>query len=524
MKKLFLFWMAFVLVSWVKLAAATDLIARIHFVGTDKISADTNWLSFTNEFCSAEAQALKTQTLDKLAPAPAVWLRAKIAAGANDGAAQLRPLLDDLLRAEWFLDSHRTAEGTPEFALAIHLDNARAQIWEKHLATVLEAWTKTPVRKIANGWQAALAAKSVRIVRVGNWTVLSCEDATFALGNGVLSKISTTAANNYWLSVDADWPKLVKIFPALNWVDLPEAKFQVIGRSGNLLVNGKIISPQPFAITLDKWMIPTNSIYQPFISFTAARGVAPWLKKQSWAKTFLPAPLPNQFFFWAMDGIPFMTFAAMPVADAHAALTQIHDKLSAPPAVAAQNNLFMPLTMDVTERDITWKGMPFVSPTVQAVHGASGDFLVGGLFPLPPRGKALPPEMFKRLASANLVYYHWELTDLRLKMLLQPAQLAMMMSRHQQLDGEAVATKWLNQIAPTLGDTVTEITQTAPNELTFYRRATGGLTAVELFAFASWLEAKNFPGCDLSVPPPRRKRPPQQTMKLLSVPAAPAPQ
>jgi len=37
--------------------------------------------------------------------------------------------------------------------------------------------------------------------------------------------------------------------------------------------------------------------------------------------------------------------------------------------------------------------------------------------------------------------------------------------------------------------------------LAFSRKAPGGLTALELFAFASWLEATNFPGCDLRAPP-----------------------
>jgi hypothetical protein len=167
--------------------------------------------------------------------------------------------------------------------------------------------------------------------------------------------------------------------------------------------------------------------------------------------------------------------------------------------------------------------MPFVAPTVQAVREASGDFLVGGMFPNPPRGKPLPPELFTRLAPPNLVYYHWEITDPRLKMLLQPAQLALMMTRHKQLDGESVAIKWLNQIGPTLGNTTTEITQTAPNELTFTRKAPGGLTAVELFALANWLEAANFPGCDLRLPPPRRNRHPlHPPVKLLSTPSTPA--
>ena len=65
-----------------------DLIARIHFAGAEAISADTNHLAFTNLFCSAEARALESQTLDKLSRAPGAWFKSKLAArrGRRRGA------------------------------------------------------------------------------------------------------------------------------------------------------------------------------------------------------------------------------------------------------------------------------------------------------------------------------------------------------------------------------------------------------------------------------------------------------
>jgi hypothetical protein len=199
MIKLFQFGAALVLAGAVQVASAADLIARIHFVGAQKISADTNSAAFTNFFCSAEAQALKVQTLEKLSHAPYAWLKEKIVAGAGDGAAQLRPLLDDLLTAEWFLDARSAADGSPEFALAIRLDKNRAQLWQDNLAAVLESWTKIPTQKIAGGWQLTKhhPPDSVRFVRTGDWVVFSCEQAGFALGNGVVGKVSASAAKNY---------------------------------------------------------------------------------------------------------------------------------------------------------------------------------------------------------------------------------------------------------------------------------------------------------------------------------------
>jgi hypothetical protein len=73
-----------------------------------------------------------------------------------------------------------------------------------------------------------------------------------------------------------------------------------------------------------------------------------------------------------------------------------------------------------------------------------------------------------------------------------------MLTQHRQLNAGSVADQWLNHIGPTLGDSVTEVTQTGPSELSFTRSAPAGLTAIELMALAEWLEAPNFPGCDMS--------------------------
>ena len=78
------------------------------------------------------------------------------------------------------------------------------------------------------------------------------------------------------------------------------------------------------------------------------------------------------------------------------------------------------------------------------------------------------------------------------------------------------------RIGPALGSSVTEVTQTAPNELTFKRTASAGLTAIELRAFADWLEAPKFPAFDLRLPPPR-VRPGQKPFNLPFTPRRPRP-
>jgi hypothetical protein len=526
MKKLFLFFAVMVGVVAAQAAPPADLIARIHFLGAEKISADANSTAFTNEFCSAEARALESQTLDKLSRAPAAWFKNKLPAGASDGSALLRPLLDDFLKSEWVFEMREANNGSPEYALAIRLGNDRAQLWSKNLQTLLQNWTGITAQQSNEGtWllQKHLPPNLIRFERHGDWVVIGCGQDKLQLSDQILKFLMVDHREEVnWLTADLNWPRLAQLFPAFAKFDFQKIQMQAVGRGGDLHLDGKIISQQSFALTLDKWQLPTNTIHQPFISFTAARGIAPWLQRQSWAQPFLISPVPNQIFVWALPQIPFQTFAAVPVPDADAALGQLHDQLAARPA-EPQGQFFMPLHMSMTNHEISWTGVPFAAPFVRALRSPAGDFLFAGLFPNLPRSKPLPPELFTALAPANLVYYHWEITAERLKLMLQPVQLAFVLSQHKQFDGESVAAKWLNHIGPTLGNTITEITQTAPDELTFTRKAPGGLTAVELFALANWLEAANFPGCDLRLPP-SRIRPHARPVKLLSAPSTPSPQ
>jgi len=507
-----------------------DLIARVHFAGAGQVSADTNAAAFTKLWCSPEALALRSQTLNKLSRAPYAWFKAKIAPGAGDGANQLRPLLDDLSTAEWFLQVRDGANGSPEYALAIRLDAARAQLWQANLESVIEAWTGMPVEKTPNGWtlKKHVPPDLIRFVRTGDWVVFGLGQDGLPAGDELVRRVTAEkrpapAEKNVWLSADVNWPRLARWFPSINPFDLPETQLQLIGRDKILRLDGKLVFPQPLGLTLEKWRVPGDTIHDPLISFTALRGIAPWLEKQQWAQPYDLSPAPNQMFVWALADVPLQTFAAVPVPDGKRALRELDQKMSA--STGWQNQLTIPLTMTLTNNQISWSGLPFVAPNVQAVHESAGDFLLAGFFPNSPRSRPLPPDLFAQLNQPNLVYYDWELTGERLKMLPQLTQLALMVTRHQQLDVQSAANKWLAAIGPTLGNTATEITQTAPNELSFKRSAPGGLTAIELTALASWLEAPNFPGCDLHLAPPAHRRPHPQTTGAppLKTPAAPPP-
>ena len=480
MKKVMLIFTLLTAVAGVRAALpVADLIAQIHFAGAAKISAAPNAGAFTNEFGSAEAVALRAQTADKLAPWLAGWLQTNTGANFPAGAAKLRPLLDDLQTAEWSLEA-RAVAGKPSGVFAIKLESARLQLWRANLQSL-----------------------PVEISEVHGW--LFC---LFGNTAGNLGSLQPPSPSGAWLNLDVNWPRLAQWFPKLKELGLPETQFTVTAPDNNLRIDGKFFFPENLALKLEPWRVPTNTLHQPFVSFTAVRGFAAWLQSQPWAQPLQLSPVPNQFFAWALPQVPFQSFAAVPVPDAAAALVQSHAQLE--PVFTGPNavgKFLMPLTLKRTTNAVDLQGIPFIAPYLHAVREPAGQFLFAGGFPNSPRSKPLPPELFQRLAEKNLVFYHWEITAERLgtklNLLPQLTQLSLMVTLHRQLDGNAAAFKWVRKIGPTLGNTTTEIIQTGPAEMAFTRRGPGLFTALEMLALASWLEAPDFPGCNLKLPPRR---------------------
>ena len=208
--------------------------------------------------------------------------------------------------------------------------------------------------------------------------------------------------------------------------------------------------------------------------------------------------------------------------DGKAALEQLDARLAGVFNANSRDRFFSTTTAELTNNRIGFTGIPFCAPFVQAMHGPAGDFLLGGFFPNAPRSQPLPPQLLAELNQSNLVYYHQEISAARMKSLPQLSQFLLMFTRHKQFNSGSVAGKWLDSIAPTLGGGVTEAKQTAPNELTFARSARAGLTAAELLALANWLEAPNFPGCDLNLPRPKIPRLPHPQVPGATPAPAPA--
>jgi hypothetical protein len=113
-------------------------IARLHWLGKKQLAAETNATNFMAIWNLPESARLEAQTLDKLATAP--WrLLPGVAPLSNAPSALLRPLLDDLMQCESYLEVTGDTNHPTEFVLAIRLPAARAALWETNLPVILKS-------------------------------------------------------------------------------------------------------------------------------------------------------------------------------------------------------------------------------------------------------------------------------------------------------------------------------------------------------------------------------------------------
>lgn len=495
-----------------------NLIARWHFMGDAQMDADKSAVTLKSISAMPATHELLQQTIQKLATTPYRVLQHKMAS-TNDYSALFQPLLEDLAGTESFGELRGVSGQTPEFVLAVHLNDERAKIWKNNLSTVLIAWTGIPGTNIQvgefKGWELKKhqPPNLFRLVQAGEWTVIGLGQNELPTLAATLDQIKkqgrpVAAEKDYWFSAWVDWPEVARRWPvsALPF-KLPKAQITLATREDYVRTKIEMAFPEPLALSLDPWQIPTNSIHDPLRSFTAVRGATPWLKQLKTVQELAVEPMPSQFYVWAAAGIPFATFAAAPTRDVTNYLQRLAPRLVPLANTNLHDHGFGEVKWNSTNSEMTLiGGVPMLSPYLRGMREAGGDFLFAGLFPPVPRKEGFPPELFtllKAQTNSNLLYYDWEITEERLLQWRNLGVLYYLASRQMPGGTNSPAQAWLTAISPKLGNSVTEITVTAPDKLTLIRKSHIGLTGLELTALGRWLDAPGFP-LDATYPGLRR--------------------
>jgi hypothetical protein len=479
---------------------------RYHSANRAQLAPGTN-AAVLKEIAALPASAdLRAHVAQKLAAATLPFWRAHLPADATDQTALLRPLLDDFLSAEAFMEV-RGAVGSADTTLAVELSDARAQIWSDNLKKVAAAWKLGTPRDLTaegfKGWETkrAQAPNTLQFFRAGKWVVVGLGHERLTQVPALLAELKKAgrplpALNNSFMDLAADLPGLRPWFPALAKWPLPPIVANLAGRGDTVRTEVRFQYSARIPWRPEPWKIPTNLVSEPLTSFTLGQGIAPLLGEVKELAASGLKPLPNQFCAWGINHQQCRMYFTVPVASAPNAVK--HMSTAVPKllysTLPSPLGSFLYSTNKADEAEILWAGVPYLIPMLRPHKNGRDEYLFGCLFP--PEGKhtPVPDELFAQVRGrTNLVYYDWEITEHRLTHGRQFFQLAAILNGRAPPSTNSPSQRWLSAIGPRLGNSATEITQTGPQELALVRRSHVGFTGFELAALSIWLESPGFP-------------------------------
>ena len=486
-------------------------LLRWQFVGTAQLASSSDAAKLRQIAAVPSTAEFRDEVLQKLARAPQAFWAASLPAGVADQSALIRPLLDDLLTAESFLEVRGPIERS-ETVLAIQLSDSRAGLWQTNLWRLVQNWKLgTPQAWSVEGfkgWELKRqdAPGLVRCLRARNWLLVSLGADRLPLLPTLAQQVSKAGRpvpglQSAWLDLAGDWPALRKWFPVCAEFRLPPTRLTVVGKGENLRTEARMYYSEKVPWTPAPWKIPTNAIKDPIISFTAGQGLAALLGDLKGVAELGLKPLPDQFCLWAQPAVFAQSYVAMPVPNATNAARQLSQSL--PRFVQARFSPIMGQFAYVSNKaELFWQGLPVAEPRLRPYREGGNDYLLGGLFPVAPGTNAVPSDLFAQLTGRkNLLYYDWEITQERLIHARPLYQLLDILHRRQFTPTNTPSHKWLREVGPLLGNTVTEVTLDAPKQLTLVRKSHLGLTGFELYTLARWVESRGFP-LKFEPPPP----------------------
>jgi hypothetical protein len=488
-----------------------DLLAQIHFVGTAQISGSPSDSLLEELWRLPAAVQLKEQTLGKLAKAPFKLLQRRAAPGSLDYAPLFRPLLEDLLSSESYLEIRALGAEFPELSWSIRLNDTRAQVWKTNLATVATAWTAVHTKSVQvegfNGWELKKhhPPDLLRVVKAGEWLVIGLGQERLPSQDATVERIRqggrpVPPAKDYWLKVSLNGPELGRRIEFTQLSSLPEVQLALRAAGENTQAHLVFRLSADLDWKPSTWQIPANMVRGPVMSFTAAQGLGSWLSQWKALQRYAWVPVPGQLFTWTEAENPLQTYLAAPVTNATNLLEQLAPKI----ASALNTNLHRASVGSIRwrpkEQEVVWEGVPFISPFLRAVRNGSGDYLLAGMIHTGPGIATVRESPAQVKGLTNQVYFDWENTGLSLARWRNLSLLLLPLSGKGLMGSEASGAKWLEAIGPKLGQTATQGTLIGPRELQFIREGRPGLTGIELVALANWLEATNFPWGGYQVP------------------------
>jgi hypothetical protein len=301
------------------------------------------------------------------------------------------------------------------------------------------------------------------------------------------------------LSLEADLPALSKL---AGWgaspVKLGRLELAIAAQGEFLKTQGTIAFPETLSWNTSPWTVPTNLVHDPLVTFTAIRALGPFTTGTGFLADFLGKNLTgSQTFLWTQSEVPFQTYVAFASPKPDQELNRLAEELPARwnPKLATSGSGSMDWNTNGTVLQVT--GLSLVVPQLFATNGPTGSWLAGGLAPPSPATspepipQALLSQFIKR---TNIVVYDWEITQERVGYWRVLSQIVPVIGQRSGLTNEIAVRKpfiaterFLQELSENLGNTITEVTSSAPPELAFSRKSHLGLSGFEIVYLARWM-------------------------------------
>ncbi len=334
----------------------------------------------------------------------------------------------------------------------------------------------------------------------GDWLLMGIAPERLTLLQPLVDQAAKTGrpvaalAQGNLMVFDADLPRLKTWFPFLASLKMAPAHIEVIGRGENLRTEMRMKFSEKIPWKPEPWKIPTGIISEPLASLTVGQGIGPLLPEIKGVSQLGLKSYPNQFCAWSLSTMHLLNYMSAPVANASNVLKQ------AGPHLSGFLKQYFPepygqIGFASNKSEVVWAGLPFVFPSLQAVRDGGTEYILGGVFPMARKTNTPPPaELLSQFTGRkDLMYYDWEITGQGIIHSRQLLQLTDILNGRSLPPNNDVMLNWTTDLSTNLANTITEVIQSAPNELSLTRKSHIGLTGLELNLLTRWFNSRSFP-------------------------------
>lgn len=482
-----------------------------HFAGIGAVESAKNAPTWQDVWRLPESRRLGRLLTERLARTPDRQMFVRQAVANAERARTAQSLAKLLLTFESFGEVN-LEDGRPHLLLAAKLAPQKAAEWEQHLR---HYFASLDWRELAGSadenllWTATKGDSTACLAKAGEWLLFGAGSGDFsrlakwkaAIAGGALP--SSLAAGDL-LMLRGQVKRLAKWLAGVSLPSFSDFEIRFQPEENGVRTTATIRLGESIEFPLPDWDVPAKFIHDPIVSFSGARGLRAVIAQLPAAKTLAERGIPEQFFSWSrrfapsskgMPVYPFPAYLAWPIPLEEVSVERLNQHLSSVvgPDVLARG-LVRLVSLPKLNKTMLQLRAPLVEPFIRGFTNHTHGVRIAGLFPLINQPRPVPDALLAQLDSAeNLIYYHWEITQNRIEFFKNLFQLLAFLADQPQMKADGAGLRWLDAVAPKMGNAVTIVTAPAPQTLELVRKSHFGLTGLELAALVRWLESESCP-------------------------------